>query len=144
MREGTFPENRLPTEKKTSNGKRQQHIRQALCRPHQTSRENNLQRMLLLCLVFRAFRRPEARSVHIALQGLQVVPQGMPRIDVGLPRMHQHTYLYSLKRFSPKIKQSPIDSIAHIAERTDSEHTERIEWLYNRISRLNPLEKPSS
>ena len=49
----------------------------------------------------------------------------------------------SLKKFMPRISFAPIDAIQHLdAELADNaEFRDKIEWLYEAISRLNPLEK---
>lgn len=54
-----------------------------------------------------------------------------------------NTCLFSLRRFSPKIKTHPLDNIpsVHFREEDDSDLREKLEWLHSRIARLNPMDK---
>lgn len=54
-----------------------------------------------------------------------------------------NTCLFSLKKLSPKVKTFSIDEMPslHLADEVDSEARNRLEWLRNAISLLNPLDK---
>ena len=99
--------------------------------------------MLLLCECVGAFStilRQEALIVSYIMHfPLQKREQG---IDVGV-RVCINTCVVSLKKFTPRISFAPIEAIQQLgAELTDNaEFRDKIEWLYEAISRLNPLEK---
>ena len=54
-----------------------------------------------------------------------------------------NTCLFSLRKLSPKVRTFPIDEISSlpIVDDTDPELKNRLEWLHNAISLLNPLDK---
>lgn len=54
-----------------------------------------------------------------------------------------NTCVMSLKKFTPRISFAPIEAIQHLGAELaeNAEFRDKIEWLYEAISRLNPLEK---
>lgn len=54
-----------------------------------------------------------------------------------------NTCLFSLRRFSPKIKMLTLEDLPtiHFQDETDNEYKEKIEWLYALISQLKPMDK---
>lgn len=54
-----------------------------------------------------------------------------------------NTCLFSLRRFSHKIKMLPLEDIPtiHFQDESDNEYKEKIEWLYALISQLKPMDK---
>lgn len=58
-------------------------------------------------------------------------------------RVAINTCLFSLRRFSPKIRKSPLtEAIAQqFPEENGSERQEKLEWLHSLISDLHPMDK---
>ena len=54
-----------------------------------------------------------------------------------------NTCLFSLKKFTPKVKTVSFDQIpsVHFQEENDKALREKFEWLYAIIAQLNPMEK---
>lgn len=54
-----------------------------------------------------------------------------------------NTCLFSLKKFTPKVKTVSFDEIpsVHFQEENDKALREKLEWLYAIIAQLNPMEK---
>ncbi len=54
-----------------------------------------------------------------------------------------NTCLFSLKKFTPKVKTVSFDQIpsVHFQEENDKALREKLEWLYAIIAQLNPMEK---
>lgn len=54
-----------------------------------------------------------------------------------------NTCLFSLRKFTPKIKTVSFDEISsfHFQVDNDNELREKLEWLYSLIAQLNPMEK---
>ncbi|MDO4320467.1 MAG: sigma-70 family RNA polymerase sigma factor [Bacteroidales bacterium] len=54
-----------------------------------------------------------------------------------------NTCLFSLRRFSPKIRTTSIDQMPqmHVNDENDNELREKLEWLHAMISQLNPIDK---
>ena len=54
-----------------------------------------------------------------------------------------NTCLFSLKKFTPKVKTVSYDQIpsVHFQEENDKALREKLEWLYAIIAQLNPMEK---
>lgn len=54
-----------------------------------------------------------------------------------------NTCLFSLRRFSPKIKALSLDEIPYVklSDENDPDLRTRLEWLYSAISRLGPMDK---
>ena len=61
---------------------------------------------------------------------------------MGVQGVYKHLCCVA-EKFMPRISFAPIDAIQHLdAELADNaEFRDKIEWLYEAISRLNPLEK---
>ena len=54
-----------------------------------------------------------------------------------------NTCLFSLKKFTPKVKTVSFDQIpsVHFQEENDKALREKLDWLYAIIAQLNPMEK---
>lgn len=58
-------------------------------------------------------------------------------------RVSINTCLFSLKRYTPRFRTVPIDEIHALnsGEDSDIEFRHKLQWLYNAIAGLNPMEK---
>ena len=54
-----------------------------------------------------------------------------------------NTCLFSLRKFTPKLKTISFDELpeVHFQDDTDHETREKLEWLYSLIVQLNPMDK---
>lgn len=54
-----------------------------------------------------------------------------------------NTCLFSLRKFTPKLKTISFDELpeVHFQDDTDHETKEKLEWLYSLIVQLNPMDK---
>ena len=52
-----------------------------------------------------------------------------------------NTCLFSIKKYTPKIKFSPLENLPKLAEESGMATTEQLEWLYSAIAKLHPLDK---
>lgn len=54
-----------------------------------------------------------------------------------------NTCLFSLRKFTPKVKTIPLEEIPsfHFQDDNDNVLREKLEWLYALIAQLNPIEK---
>lgn len=56
-------------------------------------------------------------------------------------RVCLNTCLFSIKKYTPKIKFSPLENLPKLAEESGMATTEQLEWLYSAIAKLHPLDK---
>lgn len=56
-------------------------------------------------------------------------------------RVCLNTCLFSLKRFSPRIETVPLDSVVSLSDEISPADKEKLDWLYERIGRLGPVDK---